>query len=275
MSEVEVEIENEPQTLGALLRDTRRSKNLALDDVWEATKISRPILVAMEADDYDSMPAVAFCRGFYVSYADFLNLDSEKVLARYLENKGLSPTPTKDYSVPPISKSGQFSNYAEPSSISPRSGATILLLGCFSVIIGVCWYLNWNPISYINTKLAPTQQTTPSPPPENVVEQAVEIPPVIIAEDTTAPEEATVPDSYHLAITFHSKGTLTVTLDNGIYIDKQYVDGETLEWDVEESILLEMPEEIDASILLNGTELPLPSPTNGRRILSLPEDILN
>lgn len=271
----EEEIENETQTLGALFRDTRRSKNLALDDARDATKISKPILVAMEADDYDSMPAVAFCRGFYVIYADFLNLDSDKVLARYLEAKGMSPTPTKDYSAPPISKSGKFSNYAEPSAISPRSGATILLLVCFAAIIGVCWYLNWNPISYINAKLTPTQQTTPSPPPQNVVEQAVEMPPVIIAEDTTAPEEATEEGSYHLAITFRSNGTLTVTLDNGIYIDKQYVDGETLEWDVKKSILLEMPEEIDASIILNGTELPLPSPTNGRRLLSLPEDILN
>ena len=48
-----------------------------------------------------------------------------------------------------------------------------------------------------------------------------------------------------------------------------------MEWDVEKSILLEMPEEIDASILLNGTELSLPAPVNGRRLLSLPEDILN
>lgn len=271
----EEEIENKPQTLGALLRDTRKGKNLALDDAREATKISKPILEAMEADDYDSMPAVAFCRGFYVIYADFLNLDSEKVLARYLEDKGLSPTPVKDYSVPPVSKSGQFSNYAEPSAISPQAGATILLLVCFAAIIGVCWYLNWNPISYINAKLAPTQQTTPPPPPQKVVDQVVEIPPVIIADDITSPEEATEQGSYHLAITFHSKGTLTVTLDNGIYIDKQYMDGETLEWDVEKSIHLEMPEEIDASIFLNGTELPLPSPANGRRTLSLPEDILN
>lgn len=294
----EEEIENETQTLGALLRDARKSKNLALDDVREVTKISMPILKAMETDAYDSMPAVAFSRGFYVIYADFLGLDSDKVLLRYLEAKGLSHTHKTDYSVPPISKSGQFSNYAEPSSISPRSSATILFLICFAAIVGALLYLNWNPISYISDKLVPTQQTTPSPSPQNVIMQAVEMPPVttvhdtiasedvgiqagerppvIAVEDTIAQEEgAAQSSSYHVAINFHSKGTLTVTLDNATYTDKQYGEGDTLEWDVENSIKLDMPEEIDASIQLDGKELPLPTPTNGRRLLSLPEDILN
>ena len=272
------EIENETQTLGALLRDTRKKKNLSLEDVWEATKISRPVIEAMEADDYDSMPAIAFCRGFYVIYADFLNLDSESVLARYLENRGLPPTPLKNQSAPPISKSEKFSSYAEPSSISSRTSATILLLACFTVIVGICWYLNYNPISYISTKLSATQKTSPSPPPQVVVEQAVEVPPLTVEEQDPEPkpvEEITQVSSYHLEMTFHSAGTLTVTQDDGLYIDKQYENGETMEWDVEKSILLEMPEEIDASILLNGTELSLPAPVNGRRLLSLPEDVLN
>ncbi len=270
----EEEKENETQTLGALLRDTRKKKNLSLDDVRETTKISKPILEAIEADDYDNMPAVAFCRGFYVIYADFLELDSENVLARYLENRGLPPTPSKDQPAPPISKSGKFSSYAEASAISPRTSATILLVACFTVIIGICWYLSWNPIRYISAQLPSTQQTTPIPPQQDVIEPVIEAPPVIVAEEPIIPEEA-VEESYHLAITFHSSGVLAITLDNASYIDKHYVDGETLEWDIGKSLLLEMPEEIDATILLNGAELPLPEPADGRRMLSLPEDILN
>ncbi len=266
--------ESEMQTLGALLRETREKNGLSLNDAWEATRISKPVLEAMEADDYDSMPAVAFCRGFYVIYADFLKIDSRIILARYLENRGLPPTQPKDQREPPISKSGKFSSFAEPSSISSRTSATMLVLACFIAIVGACWYLNWNPISYISSKLLATQNSILSPTPEGVTEKAVEMPTITVQDPV--PEEETVTISpYHLKITFHNAGTLTVTRDNGLHIDEQYEDGQTLEWDAEESILLDMPEEIEASILLNGTELLLPAPVNGRRLLSLPDDILN
>lgn len=270
------EIENEPQTLGALLHDTRKKKNLSLDDVWEATKISKPIIKAMEADDHDSMPAMAFSRAFYVMYANFLNLDSENVLARYLENRGLSSTPSKDRSVPPLSKSGRFSSFAEPSAISPRTGATLLLLACVIMTVGTCWYLGYNPISYLSSKLSTTQKASPPPPPQVVMEQTVEAPTATVEKQAPDGEEEIVQNSsYHLEIKFHSAGTLTMTQDNGDCIDKQYENGDTMELDVEKAILLEMPEEIDASILLNGTELSMPVPVNGKRLLSLPEDVLN
>lgn len=275
----EEEIESETQTLGALLRDTRKKNGLSLDDAWEATRISRPVIEAMEADDYDSMPAVAFCRGFYVIYADFLKLDSKIILARYLEAKGLPPTQPKDQREPPISKSGKFSSYAEPSSISSSTSTTFLVLACCCVLVAVLWYLQWNPASYIRTKLLgtnllTTQNTSPPHSPEVQPKGTVESPTITVKKPV--PEEETVKIfPYHLEITFHSAGTLTITQDNGFHIDQQYENGQTLEWDAEESIFLEMPEEIEANILLNGTELLLPAPVNGRRVLSLPDDILN
>jgi cytoskeletal protein RodZ len=268
------ERESELQTLGESLRDTRKKNGLSLNDAWEATRISKPVLKAMETDDYDSMPAVAFCRGFYVIYADFLKIDSKIILARYLKNRGLPPTQSKDQREPPISKSGKFSSYAEPSSISPRTSTTMFALTCFTVIVGICWYLNWNPITYISTKLLATQNLSLPPTPEVVTEKAVEIPATTVKDPVPEEETATI-SPYHLEITFHNAGTLSVTQDNGFHIDKQYENGQTLEWDAEESILLDMPEEIEASILLNGTELLLPASVDGRRLLSLPDDILN
>ncbi|RUM42415.1 MAG: hypothetical protein DSY80_07190, partial [Desulfocapsa sp.] len=94
-------------------------------------------------------------------------------------------------------------------------------------------------------------------------------------EDSISLSEEAVPAPYHLDILFHTNGILTVTLDNGFFIDKEFKNGQTLQWDVQQSILLDMPETVDATIHMNDIEIPLPETENGRRILSLPEDLLN
>lgn len=298
--------EQETQTLGEFLKATRKAGNLSLDDVQDSTKITPKILKAMERDDFSYMPAEAFCRGFYVMYAKFLQLDPEVVLSRYLEARGLPPISAKTQSTPPVRKSGKFSNYAEPSSISPLMSSVFALFIFLAVIVGGCWYFNWNPIDYLNSKLdaiqtkgpqeeivaAPLAQTpvaipvpaTDTESPEQIVEKnAAEEEEALVddssvmsdTEEDTAVEEIAAPTPYHLEIHFRNNGTLTATLDQGFFIDKEFLNGQTLQWEVQESIVLDMPESIDATIRMNGIEIPLPDVENGRRLLSLPEDLLN
>jgi len=42
-----------------------------------------------------------------------------------------------------------------------------------------------------------------------------------------------------------------------------------------EKIILDMPETLSGTLSLNGIEIPLPVAENGRRLLSLPEDLLD
>lgn len=295
----------ETQTLGEFLKGTREAGNLSLDDAQDSTKIPLNILKAMERDDFSCMPAEAFCRGFYVMFAKFLQLNPEEVLSRYLEARDLPPIAAKMQSTPPVRKSGQFRNYAEPSAISPLMSSIFALFILLAVIIGGCWYFNWNPIDYLNSKLDTVQTkgqqeevvtplpaqvpvATPAPapapdfaPPEQVEEEITEV--VAPAEDsvetiateTENDEAIAVPAPYHLEIYFRNSGTLTATLDKGFLIDKEFEIGQTLQWDANESIILDMPESIDATIRMNGIEIPLPDVENGRRLLSLPEDLLN
>ncbi len=299
--------EQETQTLGEFLKATRKAGNLSLDDAQDSTKITLKLLKAMEQDDFSCMPAEAFCRGFYVMYAKFLQLDPEVVLSRYLDARGLPPVTAKVQSTPPVRKSGQFSNYAEPSSISPLMSSIFALFMLLAVIVGGCWYFNWNPIDYLNAKLDAIQTTgqqeeivtvplaqppiaipVPDPVPdaeipEQIVEEIVAKEETLVEEsfetsdmeEDMAVEEIVTPTPYHLEIYFRNNGTLTATLDKGFFIDKAFQDGQTLQWEVQESIVLDMPESIDATIRMNGIEIPLPDIENGRRLLSLPEDLLN
>jgi cytoskeletal protein RodZ len=259
------------QTLGAFLRDHREQKGVSLTDVSQETRISLPVLTAIEEDAYERMPAVAFCRGFYSLYADYLELDTASILERYSENMAQEVASSTEPAKPPIIKSKTFSNYAEPSSISPATGKSVSLMLCLIAIIGASFFFNWNPIDYISDKPT-TESQTPVRPEQLPIDPAAENKAADQLPESTRKEQATMAP-YKLEIDFHSNGTFKVTLDDGFILDKHFTAGTSLQYQVQKKIILDMPETIVGTIRLNGVEIPLPEVENGRRKLSLPEDI--
>jgi cytoskeletal protein RodZ len=69
------------KTAGSILKEARIEKKLTLDQAEQATKIRRKFLLAIEADDYSSMPSIAYAKGFVKNYSGYLGLDSNLVLA--------------------------------------------------------------------------------------------------------------------------------------------------------------------------------------------------
>jgi cytoskeletal protein RodZ len=306
--EMQEEMQEETQSLGDFLREHREQKGASLTEATEATKISLPVLKAIEEDAYDRMPAEAFCRGFYSLYANFLEIDPQIVLDRYDAGKESDQNVLKKQAKPPVLKSRSSTNYAEPSHISPATSMTILTAASLIIIAGLCWYFNWNPVDYINAKLLPPQTlmeqkltepayqapaepqanpagieaTTPPQAPVPIEEPLNDEPETDITDTEVIeelPENAQVspPEAtpYHLEMYFSNNGTLKVTLDDGFVLDKRFSAGETLRWAVEKNIILDMPGTIDGTLRLNGIEIPLPAAENGRRTLSLPEDLLD
>jgi cytoskeletal protein RodZ len=89
------------QSVGTILRQTRESKKLTLDQVFQATHIRLPYLQAIENDALDKIPSRAQARGFIRLYAEYLELDSYKLLepaqpAPAVEEKISEPTPTQE-----------------------------------------------------------------------------------------------------------------------------------------------------------------------------------
>ena len=68
------------QKVGARLREARVARGLSLDDVAQITKITRPVLVALEEGDTDALPALVFVRGFVRSYARLVELDPNPIV---------------------------------------------------------------------------------------------------------------------------------------------------------------------------------------------------
>ena len=66
---------------GARLRAAREAAGLGIDDVARQLKLAPRQVVALESDDFASLPGRTFIRGFTRNYARLLNLDSASLLA--------------------------------------------------------------------------------------------------------------------------------------------------------------------------------------------------
>jgi hypothetical protein len=70
-------------SLGRYLKDTRDTQDLTLDDAVRALRVRRSILEAFELGNFNVMESQAQVRGILRSYARYLGLDEERVLAQY------------------------------------------------------------------------------------------------------------------------------------------------------------------------------------------------
>lgn len=89
---------------GEILRKAREEKDLSLHEIGLSLKINNKVLKAIEDGDMSKLPAKTFLRGFVRSYATFLNLNTEEVLAVFYEEMGSTkPTPYKREDAPKVS----------------------------------------------------------------------------------------------------------------------------------------------------------------------------
>ncbi|WII72757.1 helix-turn-helix domain-containing protein [Bdellovibrio sp. 22V] len=73
---------------GEILKKAREEKGLSLNEIGLSLKINSKVLKAIEEGDDAHLPAKTFLRGFVQSYANFLHLDSDKVLEVFYEEMG-------------------------------------------------------------------------------------------------------------------------------------------------------------------------------------------
>jgi len=81
----EEELKNTTEFDGRVLQRARLYKNVSIDRLSEATRISRPYLMAVETNDYKALPAAVFTRGFVVQIARALGLNENQVAASYIK----------------------------------------------------------------------------------------------------------------------------------------------------------------------------------------------
>lgn len=69
------------KTVGSILKEARETKRLTVDEVEAATKIRAKFLLAIETDDYSSLPSLAYAKGFVKNYAEYLGIPVSTIFA--------------------------------------------------------------------------------------------------------------------------------------------------------------------------------------------------
>lgn len=84
--EFEEMLTKENEFRGAFLRKIREYRGITLDELADFTKIRRAYLNCLEEEEFESLPAAVFVRGFVVQAAKALKLPHEKVALHYMDH---------------------------------------------------------------------------------------------------------------------------------------------------------------------------------------------
>jgi transcriptional regulator with XRE-family HTH domain len=91
-------------SFGEELKRNRLIREVSLESIASATKISARHLEALERGDFQRLPAPVFTRGFIRAYAGFLGLDPDEMVNAYLSETGGSGSRPTASSSPPATR---------------------------------------------------------------------------------------------------------------------------------------------------------------------------
>ncbi|MFS4458853.1 helix-turn-helix domain-containing protein [Bdellovibrio sp. HCB2-146] len=107
---------------GEILKKAREEKGLSLNEIGLSLKISSKVLKAIEDGDEKQLPAKTFLRGFVQSYANYLHLDTDKILETFYEEMGSTrPKPyiRADGTPTPESLPTEGAEASAPATVTP------------------------------------------------------------------------------------------------------------------------------------------------------------
>jgi cytoskeletal protein RodZ len=98
-------------SVGAYLSQERKRKNISLVEIAKVTRISLQYLEALEKDEFQTLPASIFVRGFLRTYAAQIGLNPEEVLNLYEAQVDSLNQPEKKEAVAPSKKLEPLAKY--------------------------------------------------------------------------------------------------------------------------------------------------------------------
>jgi transcriptional regulator with XRE-family HTH domain len=122
------------ESIGQQLKKARTAKNISYETAEEATKIKLKYLKAMEEDNFNVFSSPVYAQGFLKSYAQYLGLPYEPLIAQYKSETGIAQAINKKL-FPPKKEVRPSKIYITPTTIF------IILLAI--VVIGVLAYIGY------------------------------------------------------------------------------------------------------------------------------------
>ena len=233
--------EHVPGSLGSHLRLLRADASGTLAEVAQATRIGERQLQALEADDFTSLPAPVFVKGFIRAYCEHFRAPSDDALALYRQSIGA-----------PIRE--------EPRSVASRprrswAGHPLVVSSVLVVLFGgglaALDFLGPRSGSAPRPeRLAQTGETRPAPAEEPAA-------PVQSSPSATpSPVEAAAVDGQRLLVKAVEATWIRVQTDDGRVVEETLSPGTLREWTSGKRFVLSVGNAGGVELQLNGRPLP-------------------
>ena len=264
--------------LGTILRETRQTRSVTIQDVSQVIRIRPRFLEALEEERYDVLPTPVHVRGFLRNYALYLNLDPDPLIARYNASRSMvkdiplakqvRPELDKAPPPPPETLDDELESqpvFYRPAGISlqtPPWFSRDLLIGIFvlAVLVVVAfWAGNRYLLPAINDAQATETpvntadiSTEPAAVTTNGTPSSPTRTPVLEAAVPTSPP---ISSSIQLQVTILERSWLSVVIDGETVQEGMVQTGDLFAWDGVELAQLRTGNGAGLDVTLNGQEL--------------------
>lgn len=208
--------------LGERFRAAREARGLSLSDVSEQIRIRSVYLAAIEEENWAAIGAPVYTRGFLRTYARFLGLDPEEVVAVFngapqpsihAKPAGLMESPRVPVAAPGTGP--------QAGSQERRSGGGSWMLWVAGVVaVLMVAYVVYNVITFPRPAGAPTQAAVTVEPSETPSGLPSNAPGAVTA---SPPAAAAGPDT--LALVLSAPSWLRVTVDGNVSMEGTFPAG--------------------------------------------------
>ena len=220
-------------SFGEHLKVRREKKDISIEEVSKATKISISVLQALENDLYDDLPPKVYVRGFIRSYCRYVGLDETELLRSYEEAAAANKTAE--------------SHARERATAKGDRARLFLLLVLFAVLVAL--------LIHDSFSTQPTVVEVAPEPRKDMGAVKAEIPAVkekgILDERMSPP----APIPIRMVISCISRTWLGLTIDNDRPFEVNLMQGDEVCWKGEERIALKIGNAGGVRISVN--EIPL------------------
>lgn len=239
--------------IGEALRKEREQQRLTIQDIEEGTSIRASYIQAIESGEYDKMPGRVYAKGFVKNYANFLKLDGEDFVKKFMEE--VSPAVevveqvneqvkenSKDESKKTFSVSGRRLDVAEKFSSNHLVAAIVIL----ALLIGGFFYMQEpsTEVARVDTAAQPKQEVQQPAPTSTANDSVIGTP---AAAATPAPV-----DGVNVNATFSDDCWMLVTIDGAVVYEGVVTAGQVMDWKGNNSVNVRVGNAGAVDFVMNG-----------------------
>lgn len=227
--------------IGSVLREAREEQGRELSEAAAATSMRVVQLEALEADRWEQFGGDVYAKGFLKSYAVWLGLDPAPLLEkyrRYVQHDAMDP----------------LALTAGPVTGQPRSEVPAWLLR-FGAVLGVV-ALAVGLFNLVNDRTpAPADSDITQPAPDPVPTDGESTDPDAAASPTAAPSPSPTFTGVELTLAFEDSSWVSVTVDGQPRQEGLFEEGDVLDLQAEEEVVVRLGNAGGVRGLLNGESI--------------------